>query len=415
MNPLKQIEQEVLGQAREWARRKLERRLQAQADAVERVCPHHGEPLTNIRHRSLKLRTVAGEVRLRVPVGYSAAAGRWVHPVREAWGLAPYQQVSPELQARLCHTATLSTSYEAAAETARCWDCEVSDDMIHRHVQQVGAQALAEPPAPVPPPPPKEEFSLVIMMDGWMVRERGPDWGVSRRRQTATDRLAWHEVKSAVIYRLEQRVSTGKGRGWLLKKHVVATPPETPPVEFGAAVQAEALRRGLPRAKRVYVVMDGAVWLWNLARDRFGEATLILDFHHAREHLMAVGQALHPDEPEAARQWVDPLVDQLKKGQEQRVVATLEELLSQPAQRSAAQQVVLKREVGYFQEHRDHIHYQRWRRGQVPCGSGAVESLGRQLQRRFRTCGQFWSRPGLTHLLALVVRFRNDDHLPLWN
>jgi len=415
MNSLKETEQEVLRRAREWGRGELERRLQAQADQVTMVCPKSGTPLTNTRYRQLRLRTVSGSVRLRVRTGYSAQEGRWVHPVRESWGLAPYQQVSPELQARLCQTATLSTSYKGAVETARCWDCELSDDLIHRHVQQVGARARAAEPLPVPPPIPKEQFSLVIMMDGWMARERGPDWGVSRRRKKATERIAWREIKSAVIYRLEQAVTTGKGRGLLVEKYVVATPPQTPPVEFGAAVQAEALRRGLARAKRVYVVMDGAVWLWNLARDRFAEATLILDFHHAREHLMAVGQLLHEDDPETVRRWVDPLVDQLKKGKEQRVVATLEELLSEPSARGATPQALLEREVGYFQEHRDHLHYQRWRRCRAPCGSGAVESLGLQLQRRFRTCGQFWGRSGLSHLLALTVHVKNKDHHHLWN
>ena len=39
------------------------------------------------------------------------------------------------------------------------------------------------------------------------------------------------------------------------------TPPDTGPIEFGAKVQEEAYRRGLGRAKFVYLVMDGAVWL----------------------------------------------------------------------------------------------------------------------------------------------------------
>jgi hypothetical protein len=48
------------------------------------------------------------------------------------------------------------------------------------------------------------------MMDGWMARERGPDWGASWRRK-ATERVKWHEVKSAVIYRLEQQVKKESG------------------------------------------------------------------------------------------------------------------------------------------------------------------------------------------------------------
>ena len=51
----------------------------------------------------------------------------------------------------------------------------------------------------------------------------------------------------------------------------------------------------------------------------------------------------------------------------------------------------------------------------TPMDSGAVESLGKQFQRRLRGCLQFWTRPGLSHLLRLCVLLKSkDDHL-LWN
>jgi len=42
----------------------------------------------------------------------------------------------------------------------------------------------------------------------------------------------------------------------------VATPPETSPVDFGAAVVAKRGGGGWGGSRLVYVVMDGAVWLW---------------------------------------------------------------------------------------------------------------------------------------------------------
>ena len=65
----------------------------------------------------MSLRTVAGIVRLRVPIGYSQPKRGWVNPLRETWGLKAYQQVSPELQARVCQTATLVPSYERCCGT----------------------------------------------------------------------------------------------------------------------------------------------------------------------------------------------------------------------------------------------------------------------------------------------------------
>jgi hypothetical protein len=99
----------------------------------------------------------------------------------------------------------------------------VSDGCIHQHVQALG-QVAAELELPTPALPPGEpEFSLVIMLDGWMARERGPDWGVGPRKKNPA-RIVWHEIKSAVIYRLEQRGQNASGRGLLIEKFVVATP-----------------------------------------------------------------------------------------------------------------------------------------------------------------------------------------------
>ena len=48
-------------------------------------------------------------------------------------------------------------------------------------------------------------------------------------------------------------------------------------------------RQGLGKTQNVYVVADGRVWIWNtMQRDRFQEATGVLDFYHASQHLWTV-------------------------------------------------------------------------------------------------------------------------------
>ena len=161
--------------------------------------------------------------------------------------------------------------------------------------------------------------------------------------------------------------------------------------------------------------MDGAVWLWELAQDRFAEALKTLDFHHAREHLQAVAEALHGAETPEAQAWLEKLLHGLRHGQEARAVRRLEELLQNSPARPTETQAVLQREVNYFVSHREHLHYQAMEAAGAPLGSGAVESLGKQLQGRLRGCGQFWTRGGLTHLLRLSVLVKNKDDPLLWN
>jgi hypothetical protein len=414
VNRLRQLEQAALAEGREWTRRRLEKQLQDHSDTLPVVCPKTGEGLKDVRWRELRLMTVSGVIKLRVRHGYSPALGQWICPARQAWGLQPYQRMSPELESRLAYTASETTSYEAAARMAARWGSAVSDGCIHQHLQSLG-QAAEQIELPHPVVAQQEpEFSLVIMLDGWLARERGPDWGAGPRKKEP-QRILWHEVKSAVIYRLERRVANDSGRGMLIEKFVVATPPETSPVDFGAAVQAEARRRGMGRAKYVYLVMDGAIWLWELAEDRFAQAIKTLDFHHARDHLWAVANSLHGEATPEARAWVQPLLRGLRQGRENYVVRQLEELLQNQSGRTPESQELIEREVKFFVKHRDHLHYRAMEKLGAPRGSGAVESLGKQLQQRLRGCGQIWGRPGFTRLLRVVVLVKNQDDHHLWN
>lgn len=414
MNPLHNLEREVLEEGQEWTRKRLEERLQEQIEEQGSVCPESGLVLKKRRRRLLELRTVSGIVKLKAWYGFSTAQGKWVTPCRQLWGLDPYQRTTPELQTRLCYTATEVGSYERASRMASRWGTPISDDLIRDEVQRQGQKAEhANWPAPKPTPD-QADFSLVIMMDGWMVRERGVDWG-KNKKYNSENRVNWHEIKCAVIYRLEQRASTQSGRGMLLEKYIVARPPDTEPLEFGKAVEREALRRGLAQAAKVYVVMDGALWLWDLANDRFARSIKTLDFHHASEHMWVIGNTVYGEGTKETKKWVKGLLHQLRHGQVDRMIRRLDQLLEKWEFESATVRKTLKREIEYFRKHADHIHYQDRAQAGTPIGSGAVESLARQLQNRFKSCGQFWSREALTNLLAISTTFKNQDECFLWN
>jgi hypothetical protein len=80
------------------------------------------------------------------------------------------------------------------------------------------------------------------------------------------------------------------------------------------------------------VLADAAVWIWNIIEDRFVSCLKGLDLYHGSTHLWAIAHELFPEEAQA-RAWVEPLLHQLKHGQEAEVLTTLEAL---PAPRQAA-------------------------------------------------------------------------------
>ena len=54
---------------------------------------------------------------------------------------------------------------------------------------------------------------------------------------------------------------------------------------FQRQLYAEALQRGFCAAETVLILADGAIWIWNLAEDRFKGAKQRVDLHHVQEHL----------------------------------------------------------------------------------------------------------------------------------
>jgi hypothetical protein len=358
-------------------------------------------------------------VQLTIDYGQEPGTQKWFCPQQRAWGMSPHQKITPGLAEKLCFTAVATTSFAQAAAVAARWGVAVDDAVIHQQVQRAGERAeqqaevrraasgtLVHASRPAVSPD-----ALVIMMDGWMLRQRGADWGL-KPVGTTGERVAWHECKSAVIYHLRHAARTAGERGLLVEKFVVTHVGE--PLEFGRRVQAEARRRGLGETPQVFVVADGSVWIWNIVTDRFANATGVLDFYHASQHLWDLAHTLHPENEAGARAWVEPLLHQLRHGGEAGVLQTLQDLPAWCAARAQAAPPAVSRELHYFTEHREHIHYAARAAEGCPVGSGAMESLCGQLQGRFKRGGQFWAEPGRRRLMALEVARRNQDWNEVW-
>lgn len=368
---------------------------------------------------------MVGDVVLPADYGQDPKTGRRVMPLREQLGLTGHQPMSPVLEDRLCHLAISSKSFDKAAEVAGRFGIATDDSQIQRLVQRTGARAVAQEAQRVEAVFALrrgkrirreaaaawggERFSMVLMLDGTMLRTRGDDWG--RKPATAPGaRVAWHELKAGLVIRLAE---TPVGRGREAEKYYVASAGD--PASVGRKLYAEALRRGLEQARRVYVIADGAAWIWNLAAEHFPESVGELDFYHASEHLWTLARSLFGEAGEAARAWVSPLLSGLKHGGGGGLLSLLEDLLRSPSPSwDAEQREVLRREAAYFRNHAERLDYPGAKREGMPLGSGSMESACSQLQGRFKRPGQFWSRTGEQNLLALELAWRNGDWPDLW-
>jgi hypothetical protein len=319
--------------------------------------------------------------------------------------------MSPVLEEKLAFTATLSGSYEAAAQVASKWGSQVDDSVVHALVQRAGSRAEMQTQERLQQVPPERQPQrraselAVLMVDGWFARFRGPGWG---RKNTKKERIKWHEIKNGVFYLHEQASRTEGGRGIISDKIVVRTQGDPP--ELGRRLHWEALRGGLARAKEKLVLGDGIAWIWNLKINRWPDARELLDFWHGGQHLWTLGRAVQGMNETKAESWVEKRLHRMRHGQERKV---LTEISALKASRSQIGKTV-KKEKNYFAGQAHRMNYEEIAARGWPIGSGSVESSCAQDQCRFKRPGQFWTHRGFDNLSALDQARRNDHWDELW-
>jgi hypothetical protein len=387
-------------------------------------CPVCREPLqTEAKERSRALDSVFGSFDLKRAYGWCPGCRSYWHPADPALGLQPQAPASPRVQEIAALMSIRSPYARAAQDAQRLTGLSLSPSFLHREAQRQGQRAielrqrdiaLSHTPQGVVELSARSAtaglgpFTLIIQIDAWNIRERD-DWGDTRAlRRKGQEPERWHWVFTGTIFRLDQRGQTQGGRRVITQRGYVATRQGLE--AFTQQLYVEALLRGLLNAQEVLILADGAIWIWNLAQDRFQGAKQRVDLFHVKEHLHELARTLYGQGTHEARQWLQPLLrflDQRKDGALD-VLHHLEDLRLNLKPLTAAQNEALDRQIGYFTTHHKRMDYKQGRARGEPVGSGVVESTGRQYQTRFKCTGQYWSLEGDEALLALDTLQRNE-------
>jgi hypothetical protein len=416
------IEEHIRQASLELQRLLVQQAMQDKAERVQERCPDCGARLTDKKRRVCRwIDAYCGKVKLVRTHGWCPHCQCWHFPADRALGLRQDSSASPLVQEMCALLVSKMPAEQAEAICLRVTGRRLSRSTLAREAQRQGDHAiqvrrqLVEAPAwmapagelTAAPDQPAEPFTLVIQIDAWNVRERD-HWGqTQKRRRQNLEIERWHWVYTGTCFRLSHRCKKGR-----FKDKLRALITERSYVATRGGVQAlrqqlyyEARARGLARAQRVLVIADGALWIWNLFEDRFPDAVQRLDLYHANTYLWAVANELHGKGTARARQWVKPLLKQVRNDQVAQVLTQLEELkprLEAPTAKVAEQA------IEYYQNNQKRMKYKDGRKRQEPVGSGAIESTCRQLQCRLKRCGQFWSTRGDEALLCLEMFWRNE-------
>lgn len=409
------LEEQILHQTRGLERKLLEEAAQKKADQTPPVCPVCGNKLSRCtRDHERTFHSRFGPVTFKRLRGWCRRCKEWRYPADQALGLSDTGGASPSVQEMAALTVSKMPVKEASAVIERLTGVKLPPATLDREARRQGQRADqkreqldeqmrtgqgAEQMLWLP----QEPFTLVIELDAWNIRERD-DWGQSAQKRAAgQEPQRWHWAYGGTCFRLDQRVESAGGRAHILSRGTVMTRGGVD--DLREQLFAEAQRHGLAQAQKVLVIADGAVWIWNLAGDRFAQAQQRLDYYHASQHLWAVAHALHPEDEAAARAWIKPVLKKLKNG---RVAPLLNDLRSLAKRLRQKKRQAVQAEVSYLESHRERMDYRAARRAGEPQGSGAIESTCRQYQCRFKRPGQFWSCVGDEGLMCLETFWRNN-------
>jgi len=407
-------------------RRALQCLVQHQAAGQPLNCPRCGAALlVQANHRRRHVQACFGPIQFTRAYGFCSGCGDYFYPADAALGLHARAPASPRVQELCALTALRAPAGQAQEDVRRLTGIDLDPSTLHREARRQGERALAqrereEQMTQTPTGMAQlssralrmpSRFTLVIEIDAWNIRERD-NWGKTQAlREAGQDTGRWHWVYTATIFRLDQRATTTSGRPVIAQRGYVATRRGVD--SFQRQLYAEALQRGLTLAELVLILGDGALWIWNIAADRFKNARQRVDLHHVKHHLWALAHQIHGEGTVAAKRWVEPFLRWL----EQRhngpldVIQSLERLRTTLRKITQEQRQAIEREIGYFQEHKNRMDYKSGKALGQPVGSGAIESTCSQYQRRFKLTGQFWSLSGDEAFLALATLHRNGR----WN
>jgi hypothetical protein len=174
--------------------------------------------------------------------------------------------------------------------------------------------------------------------------------------------------------------------------------------ELGRQLRREAEAVGLMQADQQIALTDGGAGLEQVLKKFFPRAECILDFWHAKEHLVELAQALHSTE-ETRTPWLEAWCHRLKHEGGKAVLAALEAMDRSGLAPQA--QEVHRQTTTYFRNHAHRMDYPRYVAQGWQIGSGPVESACKTVVgNRLKGGGMRWGSPGadaVCHLRAVYL------------
>lgn len=205
----------------------------------------------------------------------------------------------------------------------------------------------------------------------------------------------WKEVKVGRVFKESDCMEVGGERGWI-KRSLYETYLGAHNVFTNRMDRVLNPYGGI--GERLVFICDGAKWIWKWIGLAYPDATQVLDWYHAMEHLNDFAKTCLKN-PERRGKWVEQQKERLYHGNIEGVLLDIAAIKCQTKDGREAQRQLLQ----YYQENKSRMDYQKYRGlGTGTISSGPIESANREVvQKRMKLSGQRWTKTGAQNMLTL--------------
>ena len=397
-------------------------------DEADDIIEHHGEGYRFKQVSTKEWLTPFGIVHVDRRYFQRDTGGDGLSPIDLRCGMTG-RFMTPDVEEAIAFaSANLSPSFTRAL-FAKVLPQAPSEKAIRRTITELGqwadeAREKIEDRIAREAPLPEGEL-MVVSMDGAMVPLREPGRRTGRPAERPGVRegdgtpTAWKEAGVGTVSIYEPGDGADELPERIATKYFARMPEPGMTTLFDELGETIFELKQERTFREMVVVCDGKPTLWNTieADPLYDNATQVLDFFHAVEHLSRAAEAIFGKKKQAASRWHAKYRARLLEDSDglASLLRSMRRYGNCLRDGSERRQLV-ERAIRYYGRNRERMRYAEFRSRGLPIGSGVVEAAWKCIvNSRLKRSGMRWTRDGGQHVLNLRVRVQSGEWDALWN
>ena len=353
------------------------------------------------------MKTPCGDFKITRNVDYCPPCGRTYPQGDKELGIADKIRATDDFIEIAAFIAQLVPSYTDASKVlSKTMGVYINESQLKKIVDYVGSRVhnkqmkkaeesynKPEIAMSVIPEREKRDLTLYITTDGSAVNTRIQD----------EDGSTWKEMKLGMTF-LDEDIKKKKDGTFRIKnKEYVAYLGSVN--EFKKLLFESAIKAGYGKVKKVVVLGDGAIWIWNMCKELFPDAICILDLFHMKEKIFDHAKLLFPNNEKKYKKWAETVSYYIETEQ---VKKALKKIENNPLPTAELEKKVNLH--GYIINNLERVKYLEYKNKGFYVGSGMIESGNKVVvQKRMKQAGQRWSKDGAQNMVVLRAKYESGD------